>query len=333
MDHFAAIKQRADRLRAKGKVYTGPTQVKQPSVAVAPPPVTKRAPPEPHSKEVALKRLQARKHKKERSGGHKRRLKALHGRSGQFKVPTIFDLTVVLGLVDWCIPFFSGTGSCLSNFARGFSFFWRGHNWYSSEQAYQWAKVDCLDIPRLKQKLWSKGVKDSPIECKRAGKEREVIHHKTHKTPQFKKWEECQVPTMKQILMAKFSQCSDAQDYLCASYPKYLAETTADSFWGIGVTKQLSPHINSVTGEKFIPLAQLPPPDSWGTNTLGLVLMELRVTFLYERQRRKQAERSHAASSGSAPQASTSSGGAGLAGPAANAQVAQADPIPVITLD
>ena len=128
--------------------------------------------------------------------------------------------------------------------------------------------------------------------------------------------------------MAKFMQCKDAQDYLCATYPKFLVEATADPFWGIGVTDKLHPRENPETGEKYIPMAQLPHHDSWGTNTLGKVLMELRVTLLYYRKRINEGERE--APEVSSQQTSTSSGGSGLVGPAGGVQ---ADSVPVITLE
>ena len=333
MDFNQALKQRVQRIRSKGLTYKGPTKVVEPKSTSAPRPVAPRSPPPARDGEAAQKRLQKRKHKR-RTGSQQKRLKILRGEAEGFVIPTIFDLTVVLKLADWCIPFFSGTGSILSNFAPNLPFFWRGENWYSSEQAYQWAKMDCLGIQHLRQKLWSRDVKNSPIACKRVGKDREVIRHCTHKTPQIKKWLECQVSVMKEILMAKFTQNEVARKFLCDSYPKYLAEATADAFWGIGVLDRLTIFRNPETGEKFVKMAELPPPDEWGTNTLGLVLMELRVTLLFDQLNRAKAKRARRASGGSAPQASSQPSGSGLAGPsAANAQVARVDPIPVITLE
>lgn len=141
----------------------------------------------------------------------------------------------------------------LSNFYEGAPFVWQGHEFLTSEHAYQWAKTD--DPIEQEDILFSwispngvTKVPTTPGQAKRAGA----------KATRRKGWDEIQ--TMREILYEKFSQNPEVRQKLIDTGDSLLIEgnTWCDNFWGRCICVDC-------WGKYII-----------GQNILGLLLMELR---------------------------------------------------------
>lgn len=127
----------------------------------------------------------------------------------------------------------------MSNFAAA-RFVLLGHNWATSEHAYQAAKVSFLGP-------WTRRIyaAETPGEAKKLGQE----------CPLRERWGQIKVPTMRMILNAKFTQNTELCRKLLATGNRAIEEDAKwDSFWGTGKTG----------------------PGGHGHNMMGKLLMELR---------------------------------------------------------
>jgi ribA/ribD-fused uncharacterized protein len=127
----------------------------------------------------------------------------------------------------------------LSNYAPA-QFVLLGHNWATSEHAFQAAKVNFLGPWTLR--IYAA---ETPGEAKKLGQE----------CPLRDRWGQVKVPTMRMILVAKFTQNTDLCRKLLATGARAIEEDAKwDSFWGTGKTG----------------------PGGNGRNMMGSLLMELR---------------------------------------------------------
>ena len=140
------------------------------------------------------------------------------------------------------ILLFNGPRNPLSNLFRiKGGFHYKGHFFYSVEQAYQWRKADFHGYRNTAEKILALS---DPYRIKSAG------HFNT-----IKEWDREKVNIISELLHIKSQICTEFKDALTLSFPKVLVEDTGNEFWGRGKTGS-------------------------GHNTLGCLLIQLRTQIL-----------------------------------------------------
>jgi ribA/ribD-fused uncharacterized protein len=150
------------------------------------------------------------------------------------------------------IVFFKGPNNPLSNLFHC-PLQIEGHNFNSSESAYQFIKVRTMactvDSPQESRYLWDKA--------------NQIVHADNSLTAMFLGriptnhiWAALKEHVMKSVLVNKYAQCAQYRDALYNTGSNYIVENTQNEFWGQG-------------------------RQSSGRNVLGNIHQDIRTRFTY----------------------------------------------------
>ena len=153
-------------------------------------------------------------------------------------------------LIDWFDNFYDDNPyGFLSNFAEGYPIEWRGHAFYTTEQAFAFAKIDPAhpDADEWAERLLKAS---DPGDAKALGRA----------CPMRRNWDAIKYSVMREIVWTKFTQHEDLEAALLATGDAYLQEGTYwnDRIWGVDLTSSDDPF------------------QRIGWNMLGAILMETR---------------------------------------------------------
>ena len=153
-------------------------------------------------------------------------------------------------VIDWFDNFYNDNPyGFLSNFAEGYPITWRDRAFYTTEQAFAFAKVDPNhhDAEEWQDRILKAS---DPGDAKALGRS----------CPMRRDWDVIKFAIMREIVWAKFTQHEDLEAALLDTGDAYLQEGTYwnDRIWGVDLTSSDDPF------------------QRVGWNMLGAILMETR---------------------------------------------------------